>query len=139
MSQLHQYLILNRRDYFAIAEEYVMLNQIFQRETFLEKLSLWVDMLIYPVFLIVSIFLHKQEFSIFTVMTIHKVVSLWTDWIRYLELQYETHEWMNIVRSNDGPFISTNDPKYHMYVYADGMQRLNNAFPVLTKKGAKSL
>lgn len=139
MSQLHQYLILNRRDYFALAEEYVMLNQIFQKETFLEKLSLWVDMLIYPIFLIASIFLYNQKFSVFTVMTIHKVVSLWVDWIRYLELQFETHEWMNIVRANDGPFISTNDPKYHMYVYADGMQRLNNAFPVLTKKGAKSL
>jgi hypothetical protein len=31
-------------------------------------------------------------------------------------------EWTNIVRAVGGPFISTNDAKYHIYVYADGMQ-----------------
>jgi hypothetical protein len=72
-------------------------------------------------------------------MTIHKTVSLWVDWIRYKELDSEIHEWIKIVKSNGGPFISTNDVSYHTYVYADGMQRLYNTFPILSKKGTKRL
>ena len=136
---LHQYLILNSKNYFAIAEEYVTLSKVFKKETFLEKLSLWVEMLIYPLVMLTCIFVYEQEFSIFTLMTIHKTVSLWFDWVKYNDMSTDIHDWIKIVRSNGGPFISTNDPKYHTYIYADGMQRLYNTFPVLSKKGTKRL
>jgi hypothetical protein len=133
------YLILNKKKYFSIAEEYVGLQQLFQKETVFEKLSIIVDMLIYPLFMIGSVIFYQQEMTLFTVMSIHKTVTIWLNWIRYMELSQEINEWKNIVRSVGGPFISCNDPTYHVYVYADGMQRLHDTLFVLPKKGTKRL
>jgi hypothetical protein len=145
---IFQYLILNKKDYFSLAEEYIGLQTTFQKESILEKLSLIVDMLIYPLINICMIVFYKQEISLFTVMSIHKTVSLWINWTRYIELTYEINEWKKIVNYVNGPFISCNDPKYHAYVYADTLQRLHNMFynqklstrlTTFTKKGTKSL
>ena len=40
------------------------------------------------------------------------------------ELREEINSWISIVKKVDGPWISTNDSQYHLYVYADAMQRL---------------
>jgi hypothetical protein len=137
---LNQYLILNNSDYFAVAEEFTILNQIFKKDTVFEKLNFWVDMIIYPVINLLSIILYNQKMGIFTVMMIHKTVKKWQEYLRYLLLKQKTDEWKEIVQSTGGPIISTNDDTYIMYVYADAMQRLRNRlFPVLTKKGTKRL
>lgn len=139
------YFILNRnKSYFALAQEYVELEQLFKKETFFEKLNSWIDMVIYPLVVLFGILFFGQQMSFFTIMTIHKTVTSWIKWFRYKELISDTHEWKAIVRSAGGPFISTNDETYHMYVYADGMQRLDDdlfsgSSSILTEKGAKSL
>lgn len=133
------YLVLNKKKYFSTAEEYVGLQQLFQKETVLEKLSIVFDMVIYPLFTLGSIILYNQEIGLLTVLSIQKTVSIWFNWIRYMELSQEINEWKNIVRSIGGPFISCNDPTYHVYVYADGMQRLHDRLFVLPKKGTKRL
>ncbi len=137
---INQYLILNNFDYFAIAEEFVVLDQLFKQDTVFEKLNFWVDMVIYPIINLVSIIFYNQPMGIFTIMSIHKAVTKWQQYLRYLHLKSETTTWKEIVNSNGGPSISTNDDTYLMYVFADAMQRLRNRlFPVLTKKGSKSL
>jgi len=55
------------------------------------------------------------------------MVTMWVDWFQYYNITQETLEWKKFVQSAGGPFISTNDPMYHLYVYADGMQRLKNS------------
>ena len=125
---INQYLILNDRNYFALAEEHIYLEQIFKKETLLEKLTLWIDMLVYPIVMLFSTIWYGQDINIFTVMTIHKTVTMWLDWVKYYQLCHEVSEWKKFVQSAGGPFISTNDPTYHVYVYADGMQRLKNKF-----------
>lgn len=121
------YLVLNyNTSYFAKAEEYIQLQKIFMKETLLENLSMWIDMIIYPIYVLGSILFFKQSISVFMISSIHKCVTMWINWIRYKILNSEMRTWMNIVRSMGGPFISTNDPTYHMYVYADGMVRLED-------------
>jgi hypothetical protein len=141
-----QYFILNNTSYFATAEEYVRLQETFIKETLVEKLFLWVDMFIYPIYIVISTVLYNQALSLMTIASIHKTVNIWFQYLKYRNLSRKIHEWTNIVRSVGGPFISTNDPTYHVYVYADGMQRLHNlllgtghAHPVLAKKGTKRL
>ena len=137
-----QYAILNIKNYFGIAEEFVSLEQLFKNDTLFKKLNFWVDMIIYPLSVIISIIYFGQTMGIFTVMTIHKTISKWQQYLRYLHLKYEIDEWRLVVKSIGGPFISTNDDKYHVYVYADGMQRLYNILLgnlFLTKKGSKRL
>jgi hypothetical protein len=133
------YLVLNKKKYFEIADEYVGLQQLFQKETVFEKLSIVFDMIVYPLLMVVSVVFYKQEVGLLTVMSIQKTVSIWLNWIRYITLTREINEWKDIVRSVGGPFISCNDPSYHVYVYADGMQRLHDTLFVLPKKGTKRL
>jgi hypothetical protein len=138
---IDQYLILNNRNYFAVAEEFTLLQQLFKQDTVFEKLNFWIDMVIYPIINLISIIFYDQRISIFTILSIHKAVTRWQQYIRYLQLKSETNEWKEIVNFTGGPVISTNDDTYIMYVFADAMQRLRNRlFPTfLTKKGAKSL
>jgi hypothetical protein len=142
-STINQYLILNKKSYFQIADEFVKLTQLFKNETTLEKLNFWVDMVIYPILTIVSIIFFNQKMGVFTIISIHKTVTKWQQYLRFLELKHETDEWKTLVKSVGGPFISTNDDMYHMYVYADGMQRLHDDLfrsPfLLSKKGTKCL
>ena len=139
--QTKQYLILNKKNYFALADEFVTLHQLFKQDTLFEKLNFWIDLILYPLYTLISILFFKQELGVFTIMTVHKTVSKWQEYLRYLELESETREWKRIVQSVGGPFISTNDEMYHIYVYADGMQRLHDDLfrspLLLTKKRSK--
>jgi len=142
MSSLGQYLVLNTKPYFKIADEFVRLNQLFKNETTFEKLNFWVDMVIHPLINIISIIVFKQQLGIFTILSIQKTVTKWQSYLRYLEVKTEINEWNAIINSIGGPFISTNDDTYQSYVYADGMQRLHDSLfrrlPVaLSKKGSK--
>jgi len=137
---VNQYLILNNTNYFEVAEEYTLLDQIFKRDTVFENLNFWIDMVIYPFINLLSIIIYNQKLGIFTIMLIHKTVTKWQQYLRYTFLKEKTDEWKEIIQSTGGPIISTNDDTYIMYVYADAMQRLRNRlFPVLTKKGTKRL
>ena len=142
--QISQYLILNKKQYFRIAEEFVNLEKLFKLETLFEKVSFWVDMIIYPIYTLISILFFHQQMGIMTIMSIHKTVTKWQQYFRYVELKSEITEWKAMVRSVGGPFISTNDDTYHSYVYADGIQRLHdslfgNSSFIFTKEGTKGL
>lgn len=121
-------IILNNSDYFEDAEEYSKIRKIFNPETYYGKISLWVEMIISPLINLFMTFYRQEPLGIFGILSIHKCVSLWNDWFRYRELQLKIQQWKEIVRSIGGPFISTNDPDYQSYVYADGMQRIFYSF-----------
>lgn len=126
MSELSQYIILHSTNYFQIAEEFVNLHTLFKQETLFETLNFWIDMILYPLYIVFSTLWFEQPIGIFTVLSIHKAVSKWQQYIRFLQLREQTDEWKRLIQSIGGPFISTNDETYHMYVYADGMQRSYN-------------
>lgn len=130
-----QFLVLNGTDYFSLADEYVTLQKIFIKETIHEKISLWFDMIISPLLTILHAIWKQVMSSIFTVLSFQKCAELWKQWFRFQDLKNQIHEWMKIVKSIGGPFISSNDPEYHVFVYADAMQRLHRG--LVTKKGTK--
>ena len=134
MSQVSQYLILNKKNYFALADEYITLHSLFKTESLYEKLNLFMKL----IGNILMLFVWKSS-SIGLTMTLYRASADWVEYIRYLKLKSQIHEWKNIVHSTGGPFISTNDDTYHAYVYADGMQRLHNNLFGLTEKGTKCL
>ena len=134
MSSISHYLILNNTNYFAVAEEYIQLNQLFKTETFYEKLSLFMKLVGN---LLLSILWKSQAMSM--AFTVYRMANDWKQYIHYLEIQKKIREWKEIVHSAGGPFISTNDDLYKPYVYADGMQRLHNNLLGLTKERAKRI
>ncbi len=126
MIEVNQYLILNKKKYFAIAEEFIKLTQIFKNQTLFEKLNFWIDMIIYPILTLISIVQYNQKLGVFKIIYIHKAVTKWQQYFRYLELKSEIDEWKLIIESTGGPVISTNDDTYQTYVYADAIQRLHD-------------
>ncbi len=66
-----------------------------------------------------------------------KTYQLWIDWLRFRELREKVDNWKMKVKSVGGPWISTNDPDYHVFVYADGMERIKYALRSRPKKLAK--
>jgi hypothetical protein len=125
--QILSSFILNKPTYFEDAEELVELNKVFVKETLFDRIMLWFDMVISPLITLISAVYYGEAPSVLSVLGLYKTISMWNDWIYYQILKSEVHEWTGIVKSIGGPFISTNDPVYHTYVYADGMQRLHYA------------
>ena len=79
-------------------------------------------MILYPLYILYQLIL--GDYSPFYMLSLFKTYELWLDYFRLRELQEEVNSWISIVKQLDGPWISTNDSTYHLYVYADAMERL---------------
>jgi hypothetical protein len=120
--------------YFKKADVYSRLNKIFNPEDLIGRIMLWVDMVVSPLMTIVTAIWNMEMPGVFSIYSFYKTFNIWAEWFEYTVLQHEIHEWKRLVKSIGGPFISTNEPLYHSYVYADGMERLRL---ILTEKLAK--
>ena len=131
-------LKIEKEPYFGLAEEHIELTEKFYTETLLDMLSLLMDMILYPLYILYQACM--MDFSPMYVMALVKTYQLWSDWLRLRVLQEKVDKWTEIVRSVGGPWISVNNPIYHVYVYADGMERILLSHSTRTKKlrkGAK--
>ncbi len=120
--KLINYFIFNAKKYFVEADEFVELAKTFM------SISWWtiLDML-FPIVGIVHCIVTKSLPDIFFILSVYKSVQLWIQLFRFYALKRQIIEWREIVNATGGPFISTNDPTYLPYVFADGMQRLQNS------------
>lgn len=138
-----EYILLNDKKYFKDVERFIKLHEEFVPDNLIQNVSLWVEMLISPLITIVQFIFSQKKIDIFVLITINKLVSIWLRWFEWRQLQQTIREWITIVRSIGGPFIGCNDAQYHMYVYADGMQRIHDCLLHdrirVTKKSAKRL
>jgi hypothetical protein len=123
--------------YFALADEYVELKAKFVCEDILETIYLWFDMLLYPIYIVIR--LCMQDFSVTYIFALTKTYQLWFDWLRLQEIEAKVDYWKLVVRSIGGPWISSNNPDLHVFVYADGMERIRLArsFQKTVKKSPK--
>lgn len=133
-----QYILLNQSDYFKLVEEFTNLQKVFNADSLYDKLMLWFEMLISPLITIVQSIMNGSM-SIFSILGFQKTFLLWKDWFRWRELQENLRIWISIVKSVGGPYISTNDADYHMFVYADAMVRIQEGllFVLVSKKRTK--
>jgi hypothetical protein len=122
-----QYVLLNNKTYFKTADEFVKLKKQFSPDTLLEKISLWMDMVVSPLITLIQLVFFNKIPDVFTLLTVQKTVSIWLTWFEWKECQNTIREWIKIIRAIGGPFISCNDAEYHMFVYADGMQRVHDS------------
>jgi hypothetical protein len=121
--------------YFALADEYVNLKQKFDCEDTISWLYLWFDMLLYPIYIVIR--LCMQDYSMMSVITLVKTYQLWIDWFRLRELEERVESWKMTVRSLGGPWIASNNPELHTFVYADGMERIHESLKPKYKKKSK--
>ena len=117
----------NSTDFFKDTNEYFDLRRKFK------GIYVWIDMLS-PLITIISFILYGA-YDIFSLMSFGKAFLAFREWLRYRQLSSQMSKWKQTVLRSGGPFIATNDPEYHVYVYADGMQRLHDKL----FKGCKKL
>jgi len=122
------YIFLHDKQFFEKADDYSRLNKIFNPEGWLEKVTLLADMIISPLVTLITSLWYGELPSIFSMISLYKTISLWSDYIYFKMLIAELHEWTRVVKSIGGPFVSTNDADYHAYVYADAMERIHMAW-----------
>lgn len=135
-----EFMLLNGPSYFSLADEYVSLQKIFVKESIYETASLWFDMVISPILTILHSIWKQAMPSMFTVLSFQKCANLWKQWFRFQDLKKQIYQWTRIVRTIGGPFISSNDAEYHVFVYADSMQRLHSGLgSLIAEKRAKRL
>ena len=106
-------------DFFKDASDYFDLRRRF------DGIYVWIDMIVAPLVTIITFFIYGT-YDMFALLTFGKSIMVLLEWFRYRELSTRISNWKHTVKNAGGPFISTNDPEYHVYVYADGMQRLHN-------------
>lgn len=131
-------ILMNDKNYFKIADDYVSLQKIFSTDTLIKKVELWIEMVISPLFTFGMMIWEQKAPDMFNIMSLQKCFQLWKDWFRMRELRSQIHTWIKLIRSIGGPFISTNDAEYHVFVYADAMQRLHDLL-IISEKGTKRL
>ena len=121
--RLTKYLISNAKNYFAEAEDFVRLTDKF----LVPSWNVWFEMILSPLLMIVMCIATRSPPDILSAMSTYKTVEIWVEWFHYRAVKSRFMEWKQIVDAYGGPFISTNDPRYMAYVYADGMQRIQGS------------
>ena len=122
------HIILRDGTYFEDADNYVRLHKIYKPDDWLSKISIWLEMLISPLFTILSSIYNGELPGILSVIGFYKCIWLWIEWVLYKELTEEVNMWVQHIRRIGGPFISTNDPTYQAFVYAHTMQQMHYSF-----------
>lgn len=109
---------------FPLANEYVELQDVLEPEGWFATILLWVDMIVQPLVTFV-LFVLGQDRSMFSIVsTAVRTGELWWKWARYQVLRDSVRHWVLVTKLAGGPFISCNDPKYHVFVYAEAIERL---------------
>ena len=106
---------------FKDADRYVTLRDKCMPTSWVPKLQRINDMIIMPL-IALFYFFNSGEFimALSTMMTAYRV---WKDWIEFTELQFSMQRMRLRMAQVGGPFITTNDPKYMPYVWADAVVR----------------
>lgn len=111
--------IENSTDFFKDTNEYFDLRRKFQ------SIFIWIDMLS-PLISIIT-FLVYGTYDAFAIIGFIKAKAAFAEWLRYKYLMSRLKLWKELVNENGGPNIVVNDPEYHIFVYAEAMQRLQNS------------
>ena len=110
-----------------MAEEYVQLQSVLEPEGWIDKILLGNDMFIQPVIIYLTWVLGYEVSLLAIISILAKAVEVWWKWARYQVLREDAKHWVLITKLAGGPFISCNDPKYHVFVYAEAIERLRLA------------
>jgi hypothetical protein len=119
---LIRYFLFNAKKYFNEADEFVHLAETYAPLSWWTLMDMW-----FPLVTLVGCILTKSFPDLFFVLGVYKAMNLWVGYFRFHALKKQIVEWRDIVDAYGGPFIATNNPTYLPYVFADGMQRLQNS------------
>ena len=128
--RLINYFIHNSKPYFKDADDYIRLSKTYAKH----DLMILFDMYVSPLILILTVVFTQKLPSMISLLSLHRIYQVWSEYFHYKSLRARLFEWKHIVDAVGGPYIATNDPRYHAYVLADGMQRTQTSIFTSRKK-----
>lgn len=114
---------------FEVAERYIQLKKVCDTRSWFDTIQRINDMIIMP-FIVVFLFILRKADVFLIASTIGRTYQVWADFIEYTHLRYEVQLMFLQTKLIGGPFITTNDPTYLPYVFADAVvrsQKINTA------------
>lgn len=109
---------------FQVAERYIQLRKICAPASWADTVSLVSDMIIMPIITFFLIFLRVAD-PMTIATTFLKTYQVWKDYTEYIHLRFQVQLMFVYCQAVGGPFITTNNPLYMPYVFADAVQRKN--------------
>ena len=107
---------------FVVAEKYIQLRKIWAPRSMGDKMMRINELIITPLITIFFIFIKNIDF-IGVISAVFSVARAWIEYIRFSSLRFDMQLMYLQTMRCGGPFITTNDPDYLPYVYADAAVR----------------
>ncbi len=108
---------------FQTAERYIQLTKVWETDEWVPLIKHINEMILMP---LIAFFSYCVGYSdiMFCLSTFVGATSAWTEYAEFVELKFVMQRMELQARRVGGPFISTNDPTYMPYVWADAVTRL---------------
>jgi len=113
---------------FQTAERYIQLTKVWETDEWVPLIKHINEMILMP---LIAFFSYCAGYSdiMFCLSTFVGATSAWTEYAEFVELKFVMQRMELQARRVGGPFISTNDPTYMPYVWADAVTRLRHRRP----------
>ena len=107
---------------FQTAERYIQLTKVWETDEWVPLIKHINEMILMP---LIAFFSYCAGYSdiMFCLSTFVGATSAWTEFGEFVELKFVMQRMELQARRVGGPFISTNDPTYMPYVWADAVTR----------------
>jgi hypothetical protein len=107
---------------FQTAERYIQLTKVWETDEWVPLIKHINEMILMP---LIAFFSYCAGYSdiMFCLSTFVGATSAWTEYAEFVELTFVMQRMELQARRVGGPFISTNDPTYMPYVWADAVTR----------------
>jgi len=109
---------------FESAERYIQLRSKYVPQTWGDTVLRVQDMILAPMLVVVLTLTGKGDLPMLA-STLYRTYQAWSEWFELTTLRFEVQRMYLTAMKSGGPFITTNDPFYMPYVWADAEVRVN--------------
>jgi hypothetical protein len=109
---------------FESAERYIQLRSKYVPQSWGDTVLRVQDLILAPMLVLVLTLTGKGDLSML-VTTLYRTYQSWSEWFELTTLRFEVQRMYLTAMKAGGPFITTNDPLYMPYVWADAEVRVN--------------
>ena len=114
--------IILSKNPFRDAERYIQLKKTCAPESWADSINRMNDMILMPI-IVIFLFILKKADVFLIASTVARTYQVWKDFVEYTHLRFEVQKMLMHTKLVGGPFITTNDPRYLPYVFADAVAR----------------
>lgn len=105
---------------FEFAERYIQLRKQWSPETTAETIVRWNELLVSP-FVALFLFCVGRSNVLSLCLAVYSAARAWIQYAEFMSLRFLMQRMFLYTMATGGPRITTNDPAYLPYVYADAV------------------